>query len=121
MARSQLPLVYSCSGCSSAAQLANYLAVELDRSGSAEMSCIVGIGGAVAPIVRAAHSGRPLVGIDGCPLHCVAHVLEREGLTATLHVDLSTMGVKKRRHADFDKNDAERLLARLAEQLGDLR
>lgn len=37
-ARAQLPLVYSCSGCSSAAQMANYLAVSLDRRGLAEMS-----------------------------------------------------------------------------------
>lgn len=35
-----LPLVYSCSGCSSAAQMANCLALELDRKGVAEMSCI---------------------------------------------------------------------------------
>ena len=28
-----LPLVYSCSGCSSAAQLANHLALRLDRAG----------------------------------------------------------------------------------------
>ena len=41
------PLVYSCSGCSSAAQMANYLAVQLDRKGVAEMSCIVGVGGNV--------------------------------------------------------------------------
>lgn len=31
-----LPLVYSCSGCSSAAQMANYLAIQLDRQGDAE-------------------------------------------------------------------------------------
>ncbi|TAK94969.1 MAG: zinc-binding protein, partial [Aquabacterium sp.] len=40
-------LVYACSGCSSAAQLANHLAVRLDREGIAEMSCIAGVGGRV--------------------------------------------------------------------------
>ena len=39
------PLVYSCSGCSSAAQLANHVALRLDRAGVAEMSCIAGVGG----------------------------------------------------------------------------
>lgn len=39
------PLVYSCSGCSSAAQLANHVALQLDRRGVAEMSCIAGVGG----------------------------------------------------------------------------
>lgn len=42
--RRTLPLVYSCSGCSSAAQMANYVAVQLDRRGAAEMSCIAGVG-----------------------------------------------------------------------------
>ena len=44
-AKNTLPLVYSCSGCSSAAQLANHLAVRLDRDERAEMSCIAGVGG----------------------------------------------------------------------------
>jgi uncharacterized metal-binding protein len=38
--KSELPLVYSCSGCSSAAQMANSIALRLDREGHAEMSCI---------------------------------------------------------------------------------
>ena len=38
------PIVYSCSGCSSAAQLANHVALRLDRCGAAEMSCISGLG-----------------------------------------------------------------------------
>ena len=37
MSRSR-PLVYSCSGCSSAAQMANHLALRLDRAGVAEFS-----------------------------------------------------------------------------------
>ena len=35
-----LPLIYSCSGCSNIAQLANSVAIELDREIKAEMSCI---------------------------------------------------------------------------------
>ncbi|GAB1463460.1 hypothetical protein MASR2M52_15140 [Pedobacter sp.] len=31
------PIVYSCSGCSNAAQMANYRAVRLDRNNVAEM------------------------------------------------------------------------------------
>ncbi len=46
------PLVYSCSGCSNVAQLANQVAIELDREQVAEMSCIAGVGGSVKPIVK---------------------------------------------------------------------
>jgi len=64
------PIVYSCSGCSSAAQMANHIAVQLDRRGIAEMSCIAGVGGNVKKLVRTAQSGRKIIVIDGCPLAC---------------------------------------------------
>ncbi|MFM2427654.1 MAG: hypothetical protein RL707_1481, partial [Pseudomonadota bacterium] len=49
-----LPLVYACSGCSSAAQLANQVALQLDRRGIAEMSCIAGVGGDVPYLLKIA-------------------------------------------------------------------
>ena len=104
------PLVYSCSGCSSAAQLANALAIRLDRLGAAEMSCVAGLGGDVSSLVRLARSGRPILALDGCPLICVAATLRRHGLTAQQHLVLSDHGIRKRRHADYDQADVERLL-----------
>jgi len=107
------PLVYSCSGCSSAAQLANWMALQLDRDGSAEMSCIAGVGGGVPNLVRLARSGRPIVALDGCPLQCVRHCLARHRIEADLHVVLSEHGVKKRKHRDFDPSEGARLLREL--------
>lgn len=100
------PLVYSCSGCSSAAQMTNLLAVRLDRDGVAEMSCIAGVGGGVTGLVGTAQSGRPILALDGCVLKCVAACLSRAGVTADIHLVLSDYGVKKRRHADFDAEQA---------------
>ena len=96
-----LPLVYSCSGCSDVAQLANTLAVRLDREQRAEMSCIAGVGGGVKPLLRTARSGRPIIAIDGCPLHCARHCLQQAGVEPTLHIDLSQAGIKKQQHQDF--------------------
>ena len=59
------PIVYSCSGCSSAAQLANHVALRLDRCGAAEMSCIAGVGGDVPHLMKTARSGRPIIALDG--------------------------------------------------------
>ncbi|PSC07050.1 zinc-binding protein [Alsobacter soli] len=110
MARNpDLPLVYSCSGCSSAAQLANAVAVRLDRRGHAEMSCIAGVGGDVRSLVRTAQSGRPIVAIDGCALACVRNCLARQGVTPTVHHELGQVGVRKRYGADFDPADADRV------------
>ncbi len=115
--RQNLPLVYSCSGCSSAAQLANHLAVRLDRSDRAEMSCIAGVGGDVPSLVRVATSGRPIVAIDGCALTCVRSTLARHGVAPAVHYDLTKLGVKKRFRTDFDPAQAEALLERIAADL----
>ena len=106
----KLPLVYSCSGASSAAQMANHLAVKLDRLLVAEMSCIAGVGGDVKSLVKTAKSGRPIIALDGCPLHCAAKILQRQGLRADKHYDLSKLEVKKQMHADFDPQEAARVL-----------
>lgn len=108
-----LPLVYSCSGCSSAAQMANHLALALDRGGHAEMSCIAGVGGDVPALVRVATSGRPIVALDGCALACVRHTLARHGVVPAVHHVLADYGVKKRYQADFDPAEAADALARV--------
>lgn len=120
MIRSQdyrkLPLVYSCSGCSSAAQTANYIALKLDRDGEAEMSCISGVGGNVPHLVNIARSGRPILALDGCPLACTLHCLSERGVTADYHLQLHEFGVKKRYHADFDQEQADRIASEVAQQ-----
>ena len=111
------PLVYSCSGCSSAAQLANHVAVRMDRQGVAEMSCIAGVGGVVPQLVRLARSGRPIIALDGCPLVCVKSSLARHGITPARHYQLHEYGVKKRNHQDFDAQEAAQVLARIEADL----
>lgn len=114
------PLVYSCSGCSNLAQLANFVAVALDRRGAAEMSCIAGVGGDVPALVKVATSGRPVVALDGCPLHCVRSALARHGVTPALHRTLTDLGLRKRTHQDFDPADAEQVLALILEDVATL-
>lgn len=111
------PLVYSCSGCSSAAQMANHVAVRLDRSGVAEMSCIAGIGGDIPSLLKTARSGRPIIALDGCALVCVKSSLARHGITPERHYQLQQYGVKKRQHEDFDLQQAGLVLERVRADL----
>ena len=104
------PIVYSCSGCSSAAQMANYLAVQLDRKGVAEMSCIVGVGGNVKKLVQTAHSGRKIIVIDGCPLACAKACLSNHSIKPDVDIELTSLGVAKRQHEDFNKQHADEIL-----------
>ena len=111
------PLVYSCSGCSSAAQMANHLAIQLDRSGKAEMSCIAGVGGNVKALVKTAKSGRRIIAIDGCPLTCVKACLGNHNITPDQHFELSGYAVKKQKGVDFDSKEANTILQQIQSKL----
>lgn len=104
-----LPLVYACSGCSSVAQLANDMAVRLDRLCLAEMSCISGVGGGVPALVRTAQSGRPILALDGCALACVKACLEKVDVHADRHMVLNQQGAKKRYHAACSTEEEDRI------------
>lgn len=112
-----LPLVYSCSGCSDVAQLANAIAVRLDRDGIAQMSCIAGVGGRVKPLVREAMSGRTIVIVDGCPLACCEKVLQGIGITPDHAVRLQDFGLRKRRGVDVGPQLRETTYATVREVL----
>ncbi|MBC6492599.1 putative zinc-binding protein [Flavihumibacter stibioxidans] len=113
------PIVYSCSGCSSAAHMANWLALKLDRHQLAEMSCIAGVGGNVKKLVNTARSGRNIIAIDGCPLACAKACLANHGLTPDLHLNLADFNIRKRSHEDFDTSQAMEVLDIISEKYFD--
>lgn len=115
--RNKLPLVYSCSGCSSAAQTSNDVALELNRRGLAEMSCIAGVGGDVPKLVKVAKSGRPIVALDGCALACVKNVLARHRVEPTVWHQLRRYDVAKIYGADPNQADVERVLGIVVDSL----
>lgn len=119
MGEHHLPLVYSCSGCSNVAQLANTLALRLDRACLAEMSCIAGVGGHVPALVNKAKSGRLIVALDGCPLHCVKGCLAQHGLKPDVHLTLSEFGVRKRYGEECNESVADALFAEIRDVLGE--
>ena len=67
-------------------------------------------GGNVKKLVQTAQSGRKIIAIDGCPLDCVKACLGNHSLQPDNHFELTGFGVKKRRHEDFDMQEANRVL-----------
>ena len=104
----KLPLVFACSGCSHAGRLAYDVALELDRRGVAEMSCLAGIGGRITHFLRQL-PGRDVWIIDGCPIECARGVFEQVRGRADAHICLHELGVRKNAGAPPD-GDMERLL-----------
>lgn len=112
------PLVYSCSGCSNVAQLANDIAIVLDREDIAEMSCIAGLGGDVMPLVKKAQAADHIIAIDGCPLHCTLNTLARHELLPTHHIQLHKLHLRKRYHKSCSLSESYHALSHVYEVLG---
>jgi uncharacterized metal-binding protein len=88
-------IVYACSGCSDAGELADKIARQLSREGAAEMSCLAGIGGRVKSLMRKGEQAERILVVDGCPLNCAAHTLRLAGLQKFDHLELHKIGFRK--------------------------
>ena len=90
------PLVFACSGCSFAGQLADSVARELDRQQFAEMSCLAGVG-AKHPTFLRKLPGRRVWIVDGCTIECARGVFEQaaQAKFVTTHIRLHDWGFKK--------------------------
>ncbi len=85
------------------------------------MSCITGVGGDVAALVKVAKSGRDIVVLDGCPLECAKSCLRRQGVAPTVHLQLAKFGVKKVQHGSFDPVQAETVFETVLQKIKDLK
>jgi uncharacterized metal-binding protein len=88
-------IVYACSGCSDAGEIADTVARRLTREGAAKMSCLAGIGGRVKSLVKTAENAEHILVVDGCPLNCAAHTLKLAGFNKFDHLELHKIGIRK--------------------------
>src|SRR6516165_2031289 len=88
-------VVYACSGCSDAGELADRIARQLSREGVARMSCLAGIGGRVKSLVTTAEKAERILVVDGCPLNCARHTLRLAGFQNFEHLELHKIGLRK--------------------------
>jgi uncharacterized metal-binding protein len=83
-------------GCSDAGELADRTARALSQKGLGEMSCLAGIGGRVKSLLSKAQKAEHIVAIDGCPMNCARHTLALAGFGTVHHLELNTVGFRKR-------------------------
>jgi uncharacterized metal-binding protein len=88
-------VVYACSGCSDAGEIADRIARQLTREGVAQMSCLAGIGGRVKSLLLKAENAERILVVDGCPLNCARHTLELAGFKKFDHLELHKLGIRK--------------------------
>lgn len=114
-------IVYSCSGCSNVAQLANSVAVRLHREKIAKMSCIAGVGGDVSSLVKTAENAETILALDGCPLACVANCLKRHNLTPDVHIILTEEGLSKNAHEEVSQSVVDEFFQKAKEIVGKMK
>lgn len=88
-------IIYACSGCSDAGEIADRVARQLSREGAGQMSCLAGIGGRVKSLVMKAENAERILVVDGCPLNCAAHTLKLAGFKEFEHLELHKIGIRK--------------------------
>lgn len=88
-------VIYACSGCSDAGELADRAARALSQKHLGEMSCLAGIGGRVKSLMTKAEKAEHILAIDGCPLNCARHTLANAGFKNVHHLELHRLGLRK--------------------------
>lgn len=89
------PVIYACSGCSDAGELADRIARRLTQEGDGQMSCLAGVAGRVKHLVAIAEKAERILVIDGCPIHCARRTLELAGIRRFEHLGLHDLGIRK--------------------------
>jgi uncharacterized metal-binding protein len=104
-------VVYACSGASNLGQLANQIALRLDRLGLAELACATEVGADDEAAESA--RGRPVLAISGCTSACCEAMLKRRGIEVSRSVVLAERGVAKAKHILVDDETGERVFGQV--------
>ena len=111
-------IVYACSGASNLGQLANEIAVRLDRLGLAELACATEVATEVgAQDGDGQGASRPVLAISGCTSGCCAAMLEQHGIDVARSVVLAERGVAKAKHVLVDEESTERVFGQVLAEL----
>jgi len=107
-------IVYACSGASNLGQLANEIALRLDRLGLAELACATEVG---AQDGGGQLSGKPVLAISGCTSGCCSVMLKQHGVDVSRSVILAERGIAKAKHVLVDGESSERVFGQVLAEL----
>ena len=56
------------------------------------------------------HVREKIIVIDGCPLACAKACLNNHSIQPDVHIELTSFGVAKRQHENFNKHQADEIM-----------
>jgi len=89
-------LVFSCSGAADVGAIADQAARRLSQEKMASMCCAAAIAAEIPEILDMTRNAERLLVIDGCPKDCAKIILEKAGFAKIKHLQLETIGMKKK-------------------------
>jgi uncharacterized metal-binding protein len=92
--KTEIKLIYSCSGAADVGEIADRVARKLRADGSARMTCLAGISAGLAGYVQSAKGADVNITIDGCKTACAKKTLEKIGVTPASYI-LTDFGLVK--------------------------
>lgn len=110
-------VVFACAGCSRAGQAAYSVALELDKRGSADMSCLAGIA-SEKPSFQRKIRNKKIITIDGCTTECSKGVFDKAGIKVDVHIKLKEYGIRK--HGPVNDYDVKRLVDEVEKEATEL-
>ncbi|MBZ0257470.1 putative zinc-binding protein [bacterium] len=94
--RMKYNLVFSCSGAADVGAIADQTARRLAQEKTASMCCAAAIGASDQEIMDIARNAEKVLAIDGCDKDCARIILEKAGFSNVRHLQLETLGMKKK-------------------------
>ena len=83
------PIVFACGGESQIAQIANDIAITLQKNHVASMGCISAIANDLPEQLAEAKKSLSIIALDGCPHQCVKKCLSNKNIVIDHYFDLS--------------------------------
>ena len=100
-------LIFACSGAADTGALADQAARKLMKDGMGKMYCLAGVGGRIDPLMKGTATAKTILALDGCPLGCTRHTLEKAGFKVTRHICVTDLGLTKGQSPVTDGNVAK--------------
>jgi uncharacterized metal-binding protein len=104
-------LVLSCSGGSNVGQIANTVAMELDKQGKGQMYCLIGVAAHIGGMVDSAKNASGIIAIDGCQVACAKAALDHLQIPITQHIVVTDLEIKKNHVFEWTDDQLEKVVS----------
>lgn len=100
-------MVLACSGASNLGQISNSMAVRLQHTGMAIMSCMSAIAADLPSFIADARKVDELLVLDGCSIACAKKIMDAKGIGPYRYFDIGEMLPdlqKEKRYDQIEEN-----------------